>query len=36
MEFMRTNYADLTRTLGKQHCGCTVVAEEAGPGVAEM
>ena len=25
-----------TRTLGKQHFGCTVVAEEAGPGVAEM
>ena len=36
MEFMRTNYADLTHTLGKQHFGCTVVAEEAGSGGAEM
>ena len=31
MEFMRTNYPDLARSLAEQHFGCTVVEEAAGP-----
>ena len=27
MEFMRTNYPDLAKSLAKQHFGCTVVEE---------